>query len=107
MFFLGVSAHMFMYLLFPALIVVWLYFKGIAGNSETMIRVSERVECSYSIPKLVVQIVPCQIKEKLNHKKNVLSIPIACRERLKRYQSIVYIQPILQNQILRAPPIAA
>ena len=105
MFFLGVSAHMFMYLLFPALIVIWLYFKGVAGHSEISSLVPEKVECacSYyptvdlmkkSVYQIRKQLQYPQKKERVTHER---AVRIA-------YFPLLPQSPTLKNSSRRAPP---
>ena len=49
MFFLGLSAHMFIYLLVPAFLIVCLYFRGTGGNPEAISLLPESIAYEHRI----------------------------------------------------------
>lgn len=106
MFFLGISAHLFMYLLFPTLVIIWFYFKGVAGSPETIVSFPEKVEYSYSITDPIEKISSCHTLKKTIQQKIYFDIATFLNRQFYHDASIVYLQPIFQYQVLRAPPFA-
>ena len=107
MFLVGISAHLLIYLLVPALLVVCLYFKGTAGNSEIPVLVPEvrvyeqNISCYssedtyvYSIRKQKAVIKPVYYEFQ----------PVADRTEYVIYQFTPCSSVVLSEQQLRAPP---
>ena len=104
MFFLGVSTHFMIYLFIPAILIIWFYFKGITGFPKEIILLPEEIECKYVIRNSVENICFYQMEEKVLE-QNIVSTVDGRSPDLNKYFSITYLQPVLQNKTLRAPPI--
>ena len=104
MFFIGISAHLFMYLLFPMLIVIWFYFKGIAGKSEDHFLFSEPIECTYSIQTHTEVDYFYSTPKKEKHSTWIWYEATSSLKQEIRYVSPIYIYFLIKNSFLRAPP---
>lgn len=107
MFFLGISAHLFIYLLVPALLVVCFYFRGVPGNSEAITLLPEIViyeqtvyHCSeetytYNVEKQQKMVVEedCSVPE------SSFGLQFAL------YHSDFYHSSAISGKALRAPPV--
>ncbi|NCE71511.1 hypothetical protein [Odoribacter sp. Z80] len=50
MFFLSISAHLFIYLWIPLFVVICFYFRGTRGNPEGITLLPEAIVCEYPVP---------------------------------------------------------
>lgn len=108
MFFLGISAHLFIYLLVPAFLVVCFYFRGTYGSPEVSSLLPGTTICEhnesysgtgktyiYSIKKSV-------LKQKALYIKPVIVVEFV----FPLYEnSGTYLSPYLTLKALRAPPV--
>ena len=106
MFFLGISAHLFIYLLVPAFLVVCFYFRGTTGSPEVItllpeMIVYESVACHSSEKVYVYMAAKQQENVRQTSDFNDTFIPQAI---LPHYRSIFYSKPTLKQRALRAPP---
>lgn len=105
MFFLGVSAHLFIYLLVPAFLVVCFYFRGTAGNPEAVTLLPEVVCYEHTIPSFSVTTYIYQIKqEEVTEKQKEDTTEIFLSSVLPFYQPKFLPAFSLTTQGLRAPP---
>lgn len=108
MFFLGISAHLFIYLLVPAFLVVCFYFNGIPGNSEVITL----------LPKVIIYESPIHKQSPLNtyvfnriEQNSVIQKESDPLPEFSLLSMIVisfpvfYTSPFLVNKALRAPPV--
>lgn len=108
MFFVGISAHLFIYMLVPAFLVVCFYFKGIAGPSEVAgsfpeTVVYEHVMHRYSEKTYVYQLQKQQQVFQPKVENNTKFVPLSfgiC------FPPIFYLPPAITCTALRAPPVS-
>lgn len=106
MFFLGISAHLFIYLLVPAFLIVCFYFRGIAGNPEVNPILPEAIVYEYSYSSFSEETFIYQIEKKEKPSFSLCDINFEYRVEviLPAYQSGFYLSPVLSGKPLRAPP---
>ena len=105
MFFLGASAHLFIYLLIPAFIIVCYYCRGVAGTPEVNSALTETVVynfCNYSSDKISCFFQADFIKQR--KQKNIFIFYEKSNDIIPYFADIYY-SPITQQLHLRAPPI--
>ncbi len=108
MFLVGISAHLLIYLLVPAFLVVCFYFKGTTGNPEISVlvpetRVYEQNISRYSSDTTYVYSIR---KQKTVIKPVYSEYPIFTdRTEYIIYQLIPGSSFVLSEQQLRAPPV--
>lgn len=108
MFFLGVSAHLFIYFLVPAFLIACFYFKGIQGSSE-MAELSPEVSFIEHTIRLnqteaiyiFENVCPCKKDQTKKIKYPVLLEKTLFSSKLFYH----YSSPVLALQTLRAPPL--
>lgn len=106
MFFLGVSAHLFIYLLVPAFLVVCFYFKGIAGSSEVTGSFPETVVYEHVIPRCSGKTYIYQIQQQqISQSKAENNTEFATLSCCICFPSIFYFPPAITRTALRAPPV--
>lgn len=106
MFFLGISAHLFIYLLVPAFLVVCFYFRGTTGSPEVITLlpetvVYESVTCHSSERIYVYMAAKQQENVRQTSDFNDTFVPQAI---LPHYCFIPCPKPALKHRTLRAPP---
>lgn len=105
MFFLGISAHLFIYLLVPAFLLVCFYFRGTSGNPEAVTLLPEAIFYEqqthrYSKEDYIYRIE--QQQEKIEEEKVLVPAPTDVPDfpyYLADYSSLSHTTPGL-----RAPP---
>lgn len=108
MFFLGVSAHLFIYFLVPAFLMACFYFKGIQGSSE-MAELSPEVSfiehtiCLNQTEAICIYERFCFPKKKQT--KKIIYFVLAEKTLFSTKLFYHYSSPVLALQTLRAPPL--
>lgn len=106
MFFVGISAHLFIYLLVPAFLIVCFYFKGITGHSEAITLLPEAVVCEHTVQHSTEKTYIYQIQEARPVQSTVTPQARYTPAPVQSdYVSFVYLQPALRIRVLRAPPV--
>lgn len=104
MFFLGVSANLFIYLLFPAFFIVCCYCRGIVGSPEVNTVLSETVTYK-SFSKASEKQTCFFLTEKTKRQKQKQSVIFSQkRSDIIPYFADIYHSPIVRQLHLRAPP---
>ena len=107
MFFLGISAHLFIYLLLPAFLMVCFYFRGTSGNPEVIPSLPETIVYEHRAQQTTEDTYVYQ-EEKyqaalqapaIDSPENITdtALPIA--------DAVSYLSPFLHSSGLRAPPV--
>ncbi len=107
MFFLGISAHLFIYLLLPAFLGIYFYFKGVAGNPKVDSLLSETVICREAKSQVSQSDYFYELlfqKENKSHKKETINVTEVFSFDLPVYLVWFLPTPIVKHQALRAPP---
>lgn len=107
MFFLGISAHLFIYLLVPAFLVVWFYFRGTAGNPEAITLLPETIiyEHTVRISAEKAYFYRVEKQQKVVRQTTVFPDEELAYSPILSYDSVYYLSPALTQKALRAPPI--
>lgn len=104
MFFLGASAHLFIYLLIPAFIIICCYYRGVAGTPEVNSALTETVVCESFHNSSEKQTCFFQAEIKKQSKQKRIIIPSEKNNDAIPYLADIYYSPIIQQLHLRAPP---
>jgi len=105
MFFLGISAHLFIYLLVPAFLMVCFYFRGVTGQSETVSMFPEAVVCEHTVRRDSEKTYVYQTgKQQSVSLEKLLPISVSSAPLPLDCLSTIYFQPDLKSRTLRAPP---
>lgn len=104
MFFLGTSAHLFIYLLIPAFIIVCCYCRGVAGTPEVNSALTETVvyKSFYNSSEKLTCFFQAEIKKQQKQKR--IFIFYEKSNDIIPYFADIYYSPIIQQLHLRAPP---
>lgn len=107
MFFLGISAHLFIYLLVPAFLIVCFYFRGVKGNSEVALPLPKVIVYEYKSPvsseKTYVYCIEKQQKAVV--KKTVIILWETSAIVFLDKQFNFCLSPFIPSRALRAPPV--
>lgn len=104
MFFLGMSAHIFIYLLVPAFLVVCFYFRGVAGSPEVDPILPEVVVYEQTGTSLSEKAYFYQVEEQEQKVCSQVKAYCDCKPEFPLSQSDFYLSPTLALLLLRAPP---
>lgn len=109
MFFIGISAHLFIYLLVPAFLIVCFHFGGTVGSSELSSLAPNTIAYEHRIPvsssKTYVYCIEKQQEAVQEEKFTFPELPAASLD--FHDLSPAYLTPLLQGKCLRAPPFLA
>ena len=94
MFFLGMSAHLFIYLLVPAFLIVCFYFRGAAGSPEVDPILPEAVVYQQTGTSSFEKAYFYQVEKQEQETYSKAEV----------FQSVFYLSPALTHLLLRAPP---
>lgn len=106
MFFIGVSAHILIYLLVPAFLIVCLYFNGKPGTPETsnllpvFVMYEPQAQTINTKDTYVYGVTQQQPEEKTENKFNTFTLPVFHFCTVSAYQSVE-----MNDNTLRAPPV--
>lgn len=108
MFFLGVSAHLFIYLLVPAFLVVCFYFKGIAGASEVTGSFPETVVYEQVVSRCSEKtyIYQTQKQQQISQPKAENNTEFVTLSFCICFSPIFYLPPAITCVALRSPPVS-
>lgn len=108
MFLVGISAHLLIYLLVPAFLVVCLYFKGTAGNPEIPVLVPEARVYEQNINRYsseTTYVYSIRKQKAVTKPVDFEFPPVTDRTEYVIYQFIPCSSFVLSEQQLRAPPV--
>ena len=103
MFFLGMSAHLFIYLLVPAFLIVCFYFRGAAGSPEVDPILPEAVVYQQTGTSSFEKAYFYQVEKQEQKTYSKAEVFCDCKPDLPLFQSVFYLSPALTHLLLRAP----
>ena len=104
MFFLGMSSHLFIYLLVPAFLIVCFYFRGAAGSPEVDPILPEAVVYQQTGTSSFEKAYFYQVEKQEQKTYSKVEVFCDCKPDLPLFQSVFYLSPALTHLLLRAPP---
>jgi len=108
MFFLGISAHLMIYLLVPAFLIVFFYFKGIPGSPEAGDLLPVVVAYEHPLAavsdKSYVYTAGQQAETSPSRKTDYRVCEVTPKAVCPVYTRGFYKSPLICNLALRAPP---
>lgn len=106
MFFLGISAHLLIYLLVPAFLVIYFHFSGIQGHPEAVAFVPEKVIYEHNTKEYSRETyfyeTYCQSEQ--NQQQDLIVFPDPSHSVVCIFAFISVISYFPFGNILRAPP---